>query len=169
MAYCDVTDLKLGNIPIPAYLDAQKEVNDAADEIDSKIGFRYITPVNVTVGSATVRPAVLLLKRINVSLATGRLLLAIASPEEGNQLHAYAWSLIKEATAALEMISCGDVVLDGVPHFNTDDEPASTPLISNIDSESSVEAFYDRIANPAYVFGVPYTYYPYLYSPDRSA
>lgn len=165
MAYCTTDDLKLGNIPLPAYINTQKEVDDAADEIDSKIGYRYQTPVAVSMGSPAVRPVILLLKRINASLASGRLLLAIASPEENKNLHAYAWSMIQEATAALNMIAQGEILLEGVPAVPGSEIAATTPLISNLDSESAVEAFYDRIANPNYTW--PATYYPgYIRLPD---
>jgi hypothetical protein len=153
VAYCTTSDLKLGEIPIPAYLDPQKEVNDAADEIDSKIGFLYQTPVNVGVGSTVVRPAVLLLKRINASLASGRLLLALASPEENRNVHAYGWSLVKEAQAALDLIASGQLPLHGaLPVEGVTEVAATAPLISNLDPESNVEAFYDRIANPSYIY-----------------
>lgn len=154
MAYCEVTDIKLGNIPLPPYLDTQKEVNDAADEIDSKIGYWYSTPIDLGAGSLVVRPARLFLKRINSSLATGRILLAIASPEENRNLHAYGWSLIQEAQAALQSIAAGEIHLEGAPlapGASAASEGASTaPKIYNVDAESNVEAFYDRIANPYY-------------------
>lgn len=164
VAYCAVSDLLLGKIPTPAALDPAKYVQDAADEIDSKIGHLYETPIDLTEllvpppvplvdgGLKVSRPTRLLLKRINAHLASGRLLLAVAAPEEQRQLHAYAWSLVKEATAALDLIAAGDISLDGVDPINTTEGPVAKPLISNLDAESNVESFYDRIANPAYVY-----------------
>lgn len=156
MAYCEVGDLLLGGIPLPSYIDPAKQIADAADEIDSKIGYVYVTPIDVSVGSNLARPARLLLKRINSSLATGRLILAVASPEENRNLHAYGWSLVKEATAALDLIASGEAVLEGaIPDPNASEAAVTAPLISNLDAESSVEAFYNRIANPSYLFGYP--------------
>lgn len=158
MAYCTTNDLKLGQIPIPAYIDKTKEINDAADEIDSKIGYLYNTPVNIGGSGGVARPAVLLLKRINANLATGRLLLALASPEENRNLHAYGWSLVKESTDALDMIASGAIILEGASQpSNATEEAATAPMISNLDAESNVEAFYDRVSNPNYVYGLPYT------------
>ncbi|HWI68184.1 MAG TPA: hypothetical protein VNS88_07365, partial [Nitrospiraceae bacterium] len=73
MGYSEVTDLLTGNVPTPAYLSPQKYVDDAADEIDSKIGFVYETPIDVTYSSSNpvTRPVRLLLKRINNFLASG--------------------------------------------------------------------------------------------------
>lgn len=152
MAYCEITDLLLGDIPTPTYVDLQKMVNDAADEIDSKIGYVYQTPVDVSLTSNVVRPARLLLKRINAHLATGRIILMVASPEENANLHAYGYHLVKEAILALDQIAAGQISLEGATEVVSDLPQATVPMISNLDSESQVEAFYDRIANPNYLF-----------------
>ena len=151
MAYSTTNDLLLGGIPIPAGLQAQKFVNDAADEVDSQIGMLYITPVDVN-SSTLVRPVKLLLKRLNNFIATGRLILAVTSNNEDDRLHAYGLSLLKEANEALHMIASGQVVLDGAPVTDANVPRVSVPLIGNLDSESNVEAFYDRIANPTYLW-----------------
>jgi hypothetical protein len=165
-AYSAPGDLLLGGIPLPSYLDSEKIVQDAADEIDSKIGYVYTTPIDVSATSDLTRPAKLLLKRINNFLATGRLILQVASPEEDRNLHAYGWSLVKEATAALDAIASGEITLEGAPlEEGAASTPASSvPLISNLDSESNVEAFYDRMANPNYAFLPPIDRYS---NPDR--
>lgn len=155
MAYSEVNDLLTGNVPTPAYLSPQKYVDDAADEIDSKIGFIYQTPVDVS-GSQVVRPAVLLLKRINNFLASGRLLMAVDAGGEDTQLHAYGLSLVKDATAALDQIASGAIALDGAPKIDTtEDARVTSPLIFNEDAESNVSAFYDRLANPNFTYTSP--------------
>lgn len=155
VAYSAPTDLLLGEIPLPSYIDPAKVLQDAADEIDSKLGHIFETPFNIT-GSGTgvlARPAALLIKRISNSLATGRLILAIASPEENSNLHAYGWSLVKEANEALYAIAEGTIQLEGaVPNPGAPTQTGTTPLINNLDPESHVEAFYDRIANPSYPY-----------------
>lgn len=152
-AYCASTDLSLGQIPLPAYISADKVVADAADEIDSKIGFLYDTPVPISDSSATPVPVKLLLKRINIALATGRLILSIDATGENKNLNAYGQSLVADAIAALDGIAAGDPVLPGVAAADGSDVPISSlPKIANVDAESTVEAFYDRIANPYYVY-----------------
>lgn len=151
--YSDPTDLLLGNIPLPSYIDTSKLVQDVADEIDSRIGYTYATPLDLTDTSAIARPARLLVKRISRNLATGRLILQVASPEENARLHAYGWSLIKESLEALEYIANGDMPLEGATPAPGASTPAVTaPQISNLDAESNVEAFYNRLANPSYVY-----------------
>jgi len=163
MAYSETTDLLTGNVPTPAYLDPQRYVNDAADEIDSKIGFVYETPIDITDSSSNPvsRPVRLLLKRINNFLASGRLLLAVDAGAETDRVHSYGLYLIQEATASLDLIAQGKVDLDGAELLPADQASVTAPLLYNEDSESNVESFYNRIANPAYV------YFP-LYVPART-
>lgn len=165
MAYCTVGDLLIGSIPLPTYMDANKLIEDAANEIDSKIGWLYDTPIDVSTGGPLVRPARLMLLRINAALASGRIILAVASPEEKSNLHSYGWSLIREANGAINVIADGTVPLEGATLINpVEVEHEPVPLIDNLDSESQVEAFYDRIANPNYFF--PGVYPRYTSNPD---
>lgn len=157
-AYSSVNDLLTGNVPTPVALDPQKYVDDAANEIDSKIGFVYETPVDISPTSPVARPAILLLMRLNNFLASGRLLMAASAGQEDSQIHAYGWSLVKDATLALDAIARGEVTLDGAEKLPIEGQKVTTPLIYNKDEESNVEAFYDRIANPNY-------YYPGLMAP----
>lgn len=151
--YSQVTDLLTGNIPVSTVL-GQKYVNDAADEIDSIIGHIYVTPVDMRPtpeedppGVGTVkRPSRLLLKRIANFLASGRLMLATSAGGEDDQLHAYAKYLVDTALATLQQIASGSISLDGaVTDSDPDTEGRYGPLIANVDPESNVEAFYDRI------------------------
>lgn len=152
MAYSTTADLLTGDLPLPSYISPQKFVDDAADEIDSKIGFLYATPVNINAPSV-LTPVKKLLKRLNNFLATGRLLMAISASQEDERLHAYAYSLVADATASLAAIAAGEVPLD-LPLADPDaaDQPVTAPLHYNEDAESAVEAFYNRIANPLYIY-----------------
>lgn len=156
VAYSSTNDLLTGNVPTPVSLDPQKFVDDAANEIDSKIGFIYETPVDMSLTSPVSRPAMLLIQRISNFLASGRLLLAASAGQEDSQVHAYGWQLVKDATASLDAIAKGEIPLDGAPKLPVADQKVTAPLISNKDAESNVDAFYDRIANPNYQYlGVP--------------
>lgn len=155
MAYCAVADLLIGDVRTSVALDPQKYVNDAADEIDSKIGFVYETPIPVDAASTTPRPVVLLLKRINAHLASGRMILAATIAAEDQQLNAYGASLVAESELAIAQIASGEIILDGVTPGTGSIPLSAKPAISNTDSESIVDAFYDRIVNPNYTFLSP--------------
>jgi phage gp36-like protein len=154
--YSAVGDLLTGQVPTPTYLDPAKYVSDASDEVDSFIGHIYVTPVDVTEMGPTSRPARLLLKRIANWLASGRLLMAASAGNQKLEINAYANTLVADATRALEAVASGDVPLIGAPLLPSEDETQTTgPQIYNVDAESNVEAFYDRIANPHYHFLFP--------------
>lgn len=141
MPYSEVGDMLLGDIPKSSDADAQKYVNDAADEIDSKLGLRYQTPIVVD-DSPAHRATELLLKRINNWLASGRYIMAKSASSSMTDINTYGLQLIKDATMALDAIVSGDVTLPGVTFLNEDDLGRSGPMISNLDAESNVESFY---------------------------
>lgn len=153
--YSLVTDMLNGNIPFPASLNKQKFVDDAADEIDSVIGTKYVTPINMNDLGPVSRPSRLLLKRISVWLSTGRSILAVAGGGEDVQLHAYGLKLVNDATLALQAIGNGEVLLDGATTI-TDPDNASAglrraPVIANVDPVSNVEAFMEYFNPNTYV------------------
>lgn len=160
MAYCEVVDLMIGDLPTSAALDPQKYVNDAADEIDSKIGFVYTTPIPIDVDATTPRPVVLLLKRLNSHLATGRMILAATIIAEDQQLNAYGRNLVMDCELTISQIAMGQLLLDGVLASGLSALPtAHVPMILNKDTESAVDAFYDRVVNPSFTFvGGPYSH-----------
>lgn len=151
LGYCSVSDLLLrSDLQLPTGIDAQKYINDSADEIDSKIGVIYHTPVTIqTIDAEKYRTTILTLKRINAHLATGRIIMAISSPQENSELDAYGASLVKDALASIHLIAVRTTVLEGATaNTNTPTEHAvSKSHIFNLDTTSSVEAFYD-IVNP---------------------
>lgn len=157
--YSEVTDLLVGDIPLPKGLKPQKYVDDATAEIDSIIGFVYQTPIDLSEDSTVARPVRLLIKRLANNLASGRLILAMSTGGQRMELHAYGASLVSEATLVLQQIAAGDLLLPGVPPVDaTPGDPSDQftgPQIANVDPESNVESFYDRIANPYYCFA-PY-------------
>lgn len=149
--YCAVSDILTGDLPLPTYLSPIKFVEDAADEIDSMIGFRYTIPVDVSATSTVKAPGILLLKRLNSHIATGRLLMAADQSGEETDVHKYALFLLQSALTTLQNISDGVVTLPGAGTAPVDpNNPQTVPLLYNKDIESGVEAFYDRVANPWY-------------------
>jgi hypothetical protein len=151
VAYADVLDMIVGDIPESPALPKQKYIDDAADEIDSKIGFVYATPIDVSEGGSTPRPVRLLLKRLNAHLASGRYIMAATVNAEDENLNAYGKSLVESVELSLALIATGKMVLDDVEKETNVTLPRKgIPMISVADAESNVEAFYNRTANPNY-------------------
>lgn len=163
MAYCAKEDLLTGDIPLAGkYGDGTPFVNLAADEIDAQIGHIYVTPILFDESTpalvATARPAKLLLKKINLLLASGRIILDMAAGGEDGNLQAYGKSMHDEAVLLLNDITSGKIVLAGAPLLPDPDGSTADngPTIAQDDSYSLVEGFYERYSRnhvfpPAYV------------------
>lgn len=146
--YSEVTDLLLGDIPLPGYLDPASFVSDATDEIDSRLGFIYKTPIDISDTSTVIRPARLLLKRVCNFLASGRLLLAVSTPLEDSQANAYGLYLIQEATTAISKIEDGSIELTGAELLNGNKTTSRGPMQYNEDEVSPVDTFYGGLTSP---------------------
>lgn len=173
-SYSQIIDLQVGNVPTNN-VDVQHYIDLAAEEIDSRIGFRYQTPVDVSGSSTVLRAAQLLLKRLNNQIATGRILLATFTATENQELNAYGARLVNEAQAAIEMIVLGQLSLPGA--FLTDGEtkeplpgvdgtqPTTAPLLGEYDnSGSGTDLFYNGLSGHSFV-QYPVPYYGYTFEP----
>lgn len=147
MAYSVVADLLLGDLVISSDVDPAKFVTDAAEEIDSKIGWIYETPL---VLNNLLRHESLLIKGINNRLASGRLILTLDIAGEGTSLHAYGLRLVTEANGDLLLIANGQLDLSAPKIDNPGKNKNNTPTISSRDAASAVEAFEDRFMRPGY-------------------
>lgn len=151
--YSEETDLQVGPIPLPPYLDKAKVLADTADEIDSNIGFIYKTPINMTDNGPVARPARLLLKRISSHISTGRLILALASGGEDDSTHAYGRMMLKQGQDALRQIANGTIDLDGAEKVDGEAASPTGPMIANVDARSLVEGFYGDAMSGTPYFG----------------
>lgn len=146
--YSTTEDMLLGNIPpLKDVTLVQRYVQDGADEIDSKLGMRYTTPI-VIADTPSTRAGMLLLKRINNYLATGWYILASSASQESVELNAYGAKLVGDATAALDSLATGATPLPGAATIDPGDMGISGPVLSNLDATSQVENFYQYTQHP---------------------
>lgn len=163
-AYCEVGNLLTGDIRLAGkYGDGSQFVQLAADEIDSQIGHKYVTPVvfdeSTPEAVALARPAKLLLKKINILLASGRIVLDMAAGGEDRDLHAYGANMVKEALGLLKCVQDGDILLTGAPLLTEEATNENTAVsIVQEDAESLVAGFYTRYSTPVADF--PFTIAP---------
>lgn len=142
--YCTVSDLLLGDTVLQNGFDKQRYVDLAADEMNSRLGYEYVIPIESSSPSEDVGAAALLiLKNINLKLASGRLILAIAAGGEETALNAYGNSLCQEAYAELSLVLSGQLPLVNASRL---DNEVSVPTARtvNADKESGVDAFYEE-------------------------
>lgn len=141
--YSSVDDMLQGPMPLPASMNLQTFVQAATDEIDMKIGFIYKTPVRPSPEYDELpRPVSLLLKKIAAYISTARAIYAAAGPVQSDELNAYAGSLLQEGHTALANIAAGRMELEGAERLPDQGSERRGPRISNVDSQSQVEAFY---------------------------
>lgn len=167
MAYAVLGDLSWGgNMTAPT--DATHWLDAGADEIDSKIGFVYATPVVLSEAIPAQRPGALLLKKINSWLAMGRAILAASTGNSDDQLHQLGEYYVREALAALDAIASGQITLVGAELVNEQEDQSTGPMIANLEEDSLVETFDSVFGNPAKTVlamdrCVPYPNSPYTY------
>lgn len=142
--YSATTDLLVGDVTID---DAVKtrHVNQAADEVDSNLGFLYPTPFTE---GALSRPGWLLIQRLANFIASGRLLMEIDQGGEEQMIHAYGKSLLQQATDAMSLILSGAIDLRPGDDGSTEVPATNGMLIANVDDFSVVDKFYDYMAKP---------------------
>ncbi len=134
----------LGQFHLPTGLDGAKFVQDAADEIDIKLGFIYKTPIRASAEYEELpRPVSLLLKRISVYISTARAIMAsVGVSTDDGDVNPYARRLLAEAHAALDAIANERTVLEGAERLPEAGAETRGPRIANVDSYSQVDSFY---------------------------
>lgn len=142
-AYCNEADLTLGDITIGPLIDKQSFIRSAADEINLALGRQFVVPVTYQ-----DIPANYLLKtflrRVNAQLATGRLLMALATNIERDHIHTYAQRLVTDAQNALRSVLNGTINLPALVLL-VQPVAAVPQQWSNQDEYSGVDAFYNRV------------------------
>lgn len=156
MAYSETGDLLLGDMLLGG-LDPQKYVDDAARDMDAKLGWLYKLPLrekDKTPGPESWKQLpqheVLTLRQINNKLASGKLILAMAVGQEGTAVHAYGLHLVQEGTAELLLlangtIDLGAVKLDGTAAGSPVDSGSRTPAMKVHDTESLLDGFENTV------------------------
>lgn len=162
MPYCSPDDINVGNLMLPEGESRQPFIEEASDEMDGKLGWLYVTPIDLDSLKHYER---MMLKTICRKIAGGRMITTMAMPDESGTLNALGARLLKEGLDELHMLASGDVPLsaaradlegDGGPdaggHGATG---ARTPSIFNTDSESLVGQFEKAVYGSRRSYVVP--------------
>lgn len=149
MAYCKDTDILIGDVT-PKTGVMTKHVEQAAEEIDAAIGHLYVVPV-----TSAAEHTKLLLKNINIKLATGRYFAAMSRGSQEESPNFYAQSLIKEAWEQLKMIVSGQIILGGATTAGGGlaEDDSRAPTLIQADEFSLVAGFYGYLQDPE-LYGV---------------
>lgn len=162
MTYSKADDLLIGDLILPKNVNRDKVVQDAADEIDAKLGWIYKTPLapcEVPAGFPEQEPEFkhlprheqLLLKSINNRLASGRLILSLDTAGQQTTLHAYGYRLQKDALDELHLIANGSVEMTACRAEGVEGGEDRVPSIIHHDEESLLLGFEETVMR-----GVPW-------------
>lgn len=134
-AYCDPDDLLVGDVSVDP-LELDKFINSAYEDITASLGHVYVTPID---SSSLEEHVQLLLKKINVLIASGRFLMSRSMDRD--ETDPYATSLLREGRGLLKQIETGQLLLSGVTRTVGAAE-GNAPTITNHDARSAVDTFY---------------------------
>lgn len=137
-AYCEVNDLKIGDITMRPTEDMKNFVQWGGEEIDIALGTRYAVPIN-TAATGFPYHEKLILKHINVLISSGLFMLSAAAGVM--EAHQYGQSLLEEGRNRLSLLVGGSVVITGADPATSPIETA--PTIVNADDVSGVDMFYE--------------------------
>ena len=146
--YCEVSDLLIGDLILPVEIDAGKYITSAAEEMDSRIGVLYTTPIEIEeADKEKFRATITFLRSINARLASGRILMAAATALELTTVHAYARNLVEGALADLKLIEDRKYILQGAKENTNPPETyvSSRAYSYNQDAVSAVDGFYAAV------------------------
>ena len=145
MAYCTTDDLLIGDITVTP-IQLQDYVDRAADQMDSELGLTYELPLAPFPFTPHVE---LLLKRVNLLLASGQFIMDRSLVGEQYQLQAYGRSLYDEGKSLLTAIVNGGIQLAEVVKLASGSAEGNAPTIINRD-DSFVDWYQDQYLTPSY-------------------
>lgn len=142
--YCLPEELLLGKINLPRGVEPEGIIAQAANEMDSYLGRRYVIPVAVDPAIPEERADALYLANINAQLATGRLITSAAAGGENDSVHSYGRMLLSTALKALKDIADGKHDLRSAAPVDGVASTQAAPKIFSRDPHSMVDAFYNN-------------------------
>lgn len=118
-------------------------ISRVADLMDAQIGQIYVTPVVLDENVPEQRAGALLLKQINLLVASGRILMDAKAA--GSDLQTYGKSMFDEGIGYLRMVLNGQFALRGALTLGDNPEtPPNNAAVVNEDPNSLVKAFYEN-------------------------
>ena len=140
MPWASEDDLLVGDV-VTIGGTRQKYLEDAETEILVHLTAFYSTPLPAN--DALPEHVFLLLKQVHARLASGRMLLSLATSQEDDSLHAYGLSLLNEARTELMRIGTQVPIPGATPaqSLGEDVDNDRRGSVLNVDTESPFEVF----------------------------
>ncbi|QDF18234.1 head-to-tail adaptor [Gordonia phage Dakiti] len=146
--YCTTAAIQthVQNIKLPQNATWESLAETASNEIDSRLGVRYVTPFQVSPSDPAQRAAAFWLQNVTSMVAAARLMLSIAAPGSQDSANSYGQYLLRNVNELVNDVISGKVDLAGCEEVGANDSVIQGPTILNEDAFSQVDVFYDNFA-----------------------
>ncbi|UTN91178.1 head-to-tail adaptor [Gordonia phage PokyPuppy] len=144
--YCTTAAIQthVQNIKLPPGASWESLAETASNEVDSRLGLRYVTPFQVSPNDPAQRAAAYWLQNVTSMVAAARLMLSIAAPGSHDNANVYGQYLLQNANRLIDDVMSGKVDLTGVEEVSANDSVIQGPTILNEDAFSQVDVYYDN-------------------------
>ncbi|AUV60623.1 head-tail adaptor [Gordonia phage SteveFrench] len=146
--YCTTASIQthVQNIKLPSGATWESLAETASNEVDSRLGLRYVTPFQVSPNDPSQRATAYWLQNVTSMIAAARLMLSISAPGSQDNANSYGQYLLQNAGRLIDDVVSAKVDLTGVPEVAANDSVIQGPTILNEDAFSQVDVFYDNFA-----------------------
>lgn len=142
--YADEDSVKthLRNVRLISGVTYEGLIETASNEVDGRLGTRYMTPIDADVQDPSKTTTVYWLRNVTSMIAAGRYLMASAAGGSNDSTHAYGSYLVRTANSLIDSVVNGKVDLAGVEALDSNEQG---PMIINGDAYSQVDLFYENM------------------------
>jgi len=145
--YCTEADIRthLGaNVKLPATMSFDTMREAASNELDSKLGVRYVTPIVASVSDPVQQPTAYWLSTVTAMIAAARFMLSTAAPGSQETANNYGVYLLATAEGLIKEVISGQRDLIGIIEVGDTGQKYKGPAIINEDAYSQVDVYYDN-------------------------
>ncbi|AKJ71701.1 hypothetical protein TIN2_11 [Tsukamurella phage TIN2] len=144
--YCTTAAIQvhLQNIKLPSGVTWDSLAETASNEVDSNIGVRYQTPIQVSAVDPETRAAAYWLQNVSAMVAAARFMLSVAAPGSQDSANGYGRYLLSSAQKLMNDVISGKVDLNGAIELTPLGE-VQAPTIINGDAYSQVDLYYENM------------------------
>jgi|SRR6187431_2194660 len=132
------------NVKFPPNMTFDSLRESSANELDSKLGARYVTPIVASASDPVQQPTAYWLQNVSSMIAAGRFMLSTSAPGSQDTANNYGMYLLNMANAAISEVLTGQRDLVGIAEQGDTGQEFKGPAVINGDAYSQVDLYYDN-------------------------
>ena len=155
--YCTASAIQthVQNIRLPQGVTWDSLAEAAANEVDSHLGTRYVTPIAASATDPETKATAYWLQNVSSMIAAARLMLSTSAPGSQDTANNYGKYLLQNAMTLINDVLSGKVDLQGVEEVGAGGDGIKGAIILNQDEYSQVDVFYDNFMPEGIMPGRP--------------